>query len=268
MKIKKNKQIPVKFIAIHKNNKNLLFTILLSAALFNCQNANKLAKLGLKNLEQGKKITALKYFEEALDSNKKNPLALYGKGKIMIESSLTLNLGQKLIESSLPKLDKEYVTDAILSLGKSYASTNLYNKAMQILEKAISEGNHAPEIYMDLSFYYIQTLEKNQARNILLKGIQANPKSDRLYITLSSMDLKYFNDHYSAISSLEKAYQIDKTNQDTVKSIAVLYYKVGNAAKAVEYLKILKDLQIDNNEKLNTEKIILQAQSGQWKINQ
>jgi tetratricopeptide (TPR) repeat protein len=247
--------------------KNFFYLILFIVFSSGCHNANSLARQGLKNLEQGKKITALKYFEEALDANKKNPLALYGKGKIMIESSLTVSLGQKLIENSLPRLDKEYKTDAILSLGKSYAATNLYNKAIQILEASLSEGSQAPEIYMDLSFYYLQTLEKSQAKNILLKGIQVNPKSDRLYVSLSNLDLKHFHDIYAAIQSLEKACQIDKTNQETVKSIAILYYKTGNRIKSVEYLKILKDLQNDNNDKLNTEKTIIQAQSGQWQIN-
>jgi lipopolysaccharide biosynthesis regulator YciM len=237
------------------------------SALPGCHNSNSLARQGLKNLEQGKKITALKFFEEALDANKKNPLALYGKGKIMTESTLTMSLGQKLIESALPKLDSEYKTDAILSLGKSYAATNLYSRAIKVMENSLAEGTHDPEIYIDLSFYNLQILEKNQARNVLLKGLQANPKSVRLYITLSNLDLKYFHDNYSALQSLEKAWQIEKNNQDVVKSIAVLYYKTGDVVKTVEFLKILKDLQTDNADKLNTEKWILQAQSRQWQIN-
>jgi len=243
------------------------FVLLAIIALADCHNSNSLAIQGLKFLDQGKKITALKYFEEALDANKKNPLALYGKGKIMIESSLTMSLGQKLIESSLPKLDKKYKTDAVLSLGKSYAATNLYGRAIKVLEESLAEGNQDVDLYLDLSFYHLQNLEKNPARNILVKGLAANPKSMRLYLAQANLDQKYFHDNYGAIQTLEKAFQMDKTSKEAAKSLAVLYYKIGNPPKAVDYLKILKDLQTDNAEKLNTEKWILQAQSRQWQIN-
>ena len=246
--------------------KKTIAVFFLTAFFFSCHNANSLAKQGLKNLEQGKKITALKFFEQALDANKKNPIALYGKGKIMMESNLTISLGQRMVESALPNLDKKYKTDAILSLGRSYAATNVYDQAIKVLAGSIETGNHAPEIYIDLSFYYLQILEKNQARNILVKGLSANPKSTALLSAMANLDIKYFHNYYAAIKSLENAIQIDKTDITNVRKIAELFYKTGRTDKSVEYLKILKDMQTDNNEKLNTEKIILQAQTGQWQI--
>lgn len=235
--------------------------------IVNCQSSNSLAKEGLKYLEQGKKITALKFFEDALNANKKNPIALYGKGKIMTESNLTMGLGQKLIESAIPRLEAPYKIDAVISLGKSYAATNLYNRAIKVLNTSISEGSQSPEIYMDLSFYYLQTLETNQARNSLLKGLAVFPKSVPLYLSLASLDAKYYNNNYASIQSLEKALQIENNNPDILKKIAISYYKLGNIPKTVEFLNLLKNAQRNNDEKLNTEKWITQAQSARWQIN-
>lgn len=240
--------------------------LLLLLLLFNwqCRNANSIAKEGFKNLEQGKKITALRFFEEALDVNKNNPLALYGKGKILIESNLTFNLGQKLIETALPKLDSEYKTDAVMTLAKSYARTNLYDKAIKYLEESIKNGVHVPDMFIDLSFYYMQTLEKTKGRNILLKGLETYPKSISIYIALAQTDLKYYNNYTSAIQTLEKALAVDSTNQEVCKKIAILYYRIRKADKTMEYLKRLRDLQTDESQKAKVDAIILEAKSGKW----
>lgn len=247
--------------------RKLVIVVFYALFLFHCHNANSLAREGLKNLEQGKKITALKFFEEALDANKKNPLALYGKGKIMTESPLTMSLGQKMIESALPKLEPGYKADAVISLGKSYAVSNLYNKAIKILASAIAEGMHEPEIYLDLSFYYGQLLEHAKARSILLSGIQNNPKSAKLLVALANFDLKYQKDIQGAIRSMEKAQQMQPEDKDILKNVAWLYYRSGNNLKAIENLNTLKALQTDNGEKLTTEKWINQIQTGKWQIN-
>ena len=251
----------------NKFNTSPLLYLVICFAFIKCNNANSLAKEGLKHLDQGKKITALKYFEEALDSNKKNPIALYGKGKIMTESSLTMNLGQKLLENSIPKLDPEYKSDAILTLARSYARTNLYDRAIKLIEENISAPSASPDLYIDLSFYYIQTLEKNKGRNILEKGLEANPKSMSLYLALANVDLKYFNNSTSALATLEKAYNIEHDNQDVIRKIARISYNLGNTGKTVEYLERLKVLQSDSSEKAKIDSWIAEAKAGKWQIN-
>ncbi|MDH4200263.1 MAG: tetratricopeptide repeat protein [Spirochaetia bacterium] len=252
---------------IKEIQKYTIFFILGIFLIFSCNNANSLAKEGLKNLDQGKKITALKYFEEALDSNKKNPIALYGKGKIMTESTLTLSLGQKLLENSIPKLGDEYKVDAILTLARSYARTNLYDKAIKLLEESTSAEPAFPDLYIDLSFYYIQTLEKTKARNILAKGLEANPKAVSLYLELANVDIKHFGNHTSALSSLEKAYKLENENQEIINKMALENYILGNIKGTVEYLEKLKSLQSDSAEKSKIDEWIAQAKAGKWQAN-
>jgi len=243
--------------------------IILAIAVYvsGCRNANSLAREGFKYLEQGKKITALKYFEEALDANKKKPLALYGKGKIMTESALTMNLGQKLIESALPKLEKEYKPDAVKSLAKSYAMENLYSKAIKVLENALTDGIHDPGIYLDLSFYTGQILERSKARNILRKGIEMNPDASSLYLALSDIDIKQSRDFALALKSLEKARQLDPENMEILQKTAFVYYNLGNLDKSIEMLNLLKSIQTNSTEKLMIDKWITQVKSRKWQIN-
>jgi tetratricopeptide (TPR) repeat protein len=246
---------------IQKKNIAVIFFLL---SLLNCRNSNFYAKEGIKNLHDGKKITALKFFEEALDSNKKNPLALYGKGKIMLESSLTMTLGQKLVENSLEKLDAEYLSDAYISLAKSFAMTNLYDKAIEILEKGLEKNSSSPDIYRDLAFYYSQTLNYNKAKSVLSKGVEMFPEDADLSLELSNLYIKQFGNWNLGIEIIENSKKKNNNNRELLVKLASLYYRIGNKKLAIENLILLRNLQANENEKKQIDEWIQQAQAGKW----
>jgi len=228
-----------------KNKFYLLFIFFFFIGGMNCKNSDKLAIQGLDFLQEGKKISALRYFDEALDINPNNPYALYGKGKILLESTITFSLGQSMIERSLDHLNPKYKVDAYRSLASSYAFSNLYKKAINTLKQANEKGFQSIEIISDIVQYYISVKDYQTARTILNENLSKYSKENKIYIDLALLEANQFQNLEKAKSILEKSAEINVPTPELYKKLAIICYRLKLRNEAIDYLKKMQVMQND-----------------------
>lgn len=250
----------------HTKTKSILLTILLATQAISCSNAKQLALQGIEAYNEGKKITALRYFEEALKKDPKNPYALYGKGKLMLDSIITVDIGKRMLQKSIQGLPDKYKTDAYYSLAKSFAMSNQYNEALKTLSKLEEQKLMNQESALNMVAYNIQLRKFSKSRQLVEKYIEQFPDSTKLLIMASVIEAKYYGNFSKAIEHLESAATLDPGDPEVVKKSAIIYYKSGNTAKTIENLEKLKTFQTGENEIQKIDTWIELVHKRKWEI--
>ena len=239
-----------------------------------CKNADYYAHEGLKHLQQGHKITALRNFETAYEKDKDNPLALYGKGIILIDSGITIDMGLESLEKAIPGLsDIEYKADAYLKLARGYKGLKKDTKAIHKLEEAIKNKVDDARIYHVLAGLYLnlpvkkEDKKKNFERALTLyqEGVKRFPEDaalNREYGIHLLTDLKL---EIEALQFLEKSNVASANNPVTLKAIMKASYLLKDIKKAQEALKNLLSVIKSEKEKEELIEIQKKIEKRSWK---
>jgi len=223
--------------------------LMVSVFLLNCNSANKLATAGIQSLQEGKKLEALKLFEMALEKNDSNPLALYGSGKILIESTITLDIGQQRLAESIENLSvKEYRLDAAATLANSYARVNSYDKAIEVLEDSVSKKIYSEKLFEELAFYHLQVMNPKKAIETLEKGSFLYPDKTIFYIRIAQIMANNQRNPYQALTKITEGIEAIPDNTLLYKSRSIIYYSLKKYDLAINDIEKIKSLD-PNGEK-------------------
>ncbi len=148
---------------------------------YSCKDSDQLAQEALHHLKSGKSITALALFDQILDEEPENPLALYGRGKILISNSLTINIGKRILKKALFLLDSEEEAKKDIYITLSHVLKA--KESILFLEKAIQrEKKLFPEIYQILAQRYLEKGESQKALDTYEKAIHLYPNHIQLVV--------------------------------------------------------------------------------------
>lgn len=241
----------------------LLILFILQAAA--CQNSEELALKGMEALNEGKKVTALRFFEEALRKDKKQPLSLFGKGKILLDSPYTYRLGQQMIHESLDSLEPPYKETAYLALADSYSRSNQYQRAIEVLKKAEEKKMKSQLICSRQVYYKMQMRQFKSAQKKVDSCLEKFPGNTRLQLLAGVLEAKRRR-YAAAIMILEKAHQGAPDNKEVIKKLAIIHYLKREIPKSVNYLKLLKSKQVAPEQKEKINSWIKQANQKRWEV--
>ena len=210
-----------------------------------------------------KTLTALNLFDQALEIDKDNSLALFGKGKIFVKETLTLNIGREMLFKSIPGLkDKPLRKEAYLLLFK----TSSGQESVKILQKAIMDQLVVdPELFQTLAEYQ---LEKDQIKEAVFtyeSGIKKCPDDITLKKNLGVV-------FASRLKSYREAYLLFKNIvEKTPKDIESLYYlsKISYILKkrkeALEYLDRILQQKVSFSLKNSFEDAKKKIRNYRWR---
>ena len=129
----------------------------------------------LKNRTQG-----IKYLKKSLKINPNNSMVLNYLGYLYIDENINIKMGMKLVEKALQiQPDNPYYLD---SLGWGYYKIGKYEKAVQLLKKALSERknlNMSDDVVIKLHLVrvYIKSNEVPEAKKLLHGILKKFPKN-------------------------------------------------------------------------------------------
>ncbi|KPA15711.1 O-linked N-acetylglucosamine transferase, SPINDLY family [Candidatus Magnetomorum sp. HK-1] len=123
-------------------------------------------------------------------------------------------------------------------LGVKYYKQNLFAKAKEAWEKAISLDPEYMDARAGLGLSYMHTKQFQVAKNILEQGLKHHP--DHIPSLINLALAWHEEDHFGKTSELyEKILKLDNKNQNALYGYGKLLYQTGNYLESINYLKIL-----------------------------
>ena len=246
--------------------KAALFFILLLA--LNCNKAEELAKEGHFHLKNERYISALTLFEQALAEDKENGLALLGKGICLLQSELTLSIGESLIKRSVSRLEEPAdKLNAYMKLSKAMQQSNNKQKAHAYLLKAYADGLSSEEFFIEFarSFYakqdtsgFLQTLEN---------GLKTFPQSETLRYH-SAVALAFYNKDYGKSAERLKQLPSHFFDDSAKRFNQLLIFKKAGIEEEFNILldKMKKEDDVVYKELVNLVERELQRRRPSWEV--
>lgn len=233
---------------LSKTRRLSLFFFLTAILLSSCTQGNRLARRGLDELDQGNNVTALTLFEKSLEKNKKNSLALYGKGMVLLDSEFTRDIGLSMLSQSLEKLpEKAYRTQAYEKLIEINIRRNHKPQVKELLEQAKQENISSPYLVITASRYEKASVAQNLIEQELVKFPDNILLLRELILTLG-VQRKYEE-------ALEKIPKLPSGNEQLFLKVQLTYLK-GDQKKAAEvYQKISQ----------HDPAVLQQIERGRWR---
>ena len=213
--------------------------LLIFSLISQCKDANNMARQGLEYLNDKKTIAALNLFDQALEIDEGNHLALFGKGKIFIREVLTLNIGKEMLTKSITGLeDKSLKKEAYILLSE----VSPKEESIKILQKAILDQS-----VVDATLFH--TLAKSQLKNDQIEeaistyetGINKYPEDHTIYkklgVVLASR-LKNYQEAYTLFKVITKK---SPSDIESLYYLSKISYNLKKRKEAISYLdKILQ----------------------------
>ena len=222
--------------------KSIIALIFIATSFIFCNSAQKDAKIGLNFLEENKRFTAYRFFEKALEENKKEPLALYGKGKIFLLSTETMTMGRELIKESLSKLPDKYFEDAVGSLVNSYSLTKEYKESIKLLQGQIDDDRESASVYRNLIANYIILRKNELARRSLKKALEIYPSSTQIMGIAGIYEKRVRKSNKGALKYFKAVFTTEANNKNNLLHLAIIHNNMRDFKEATDTLIKLKTL--------------------------
>ncbi|RME90614.1 MAG: hypothetical protein D6767_06575 [Candidatus Hydrogenedentota bacterium] len=244
-----------------------MFPLLL---LFSCKNANKIANEGIEYLNAGNYIAALNAFDEALEIDKENVLALYGRARIYAKNSETREMAKRDLEKALPHLKSpEDELQARIVLANIYYQYNQWKKAISVLEDAYQKGRREKRLLLHLSQYYAENRQISKAKEVYEKALQQYASDEDILYSYGLFLAKYLHQYKKAtdylVQSLEKAKEKGVFRYDTVLNLVKLAYLQRQYNQAFALLQELEK-NIPDQEKGKIAELKKKIQTRTWRV--
>jgi len=141
----------------------------------------------------------------------------------------------------LLKRDPENV-DLLYNLGMLYTELSEPEKAVPLLQKCIMISPSHVNAHVALGFAYMRTDNLNAAKECTLKALKLEPDNPYALKNLGGI-LGKENDYLNAFYYLQKSYNINPKDPQTVYGLALTYKSLNDLENAEKYFKVLLDMQ-------------------------
>lgn len=198
-------------------------SLALSALLiFNaCGRSRALAEEGLKSSAEGKQISALEFFDRALKSNAKEPLALYGKGMLLTEEKITEDIAISMLSQAIgePGLKEKFSALARLKLAEIYAGRGDKDEALAQLDKLSGNSKLVGGAGVQrIAATYLKLKDTKHAQESLTAHLEAEPGDEATQLYLVKLYLFVRKDNSAATNECRR-YGLKK--ETTVKPVLI-----------------------------------------------
>jgi tetratricopeptide (TPR) repeat protein len=242
--------------------------ILVLLFFLNCNKAEELAKEGHYHLKNQRYISALTLFEQALSEDRDNGLALLGKGICLLQSPLTLSIGESLIKRSISRLEEpgDKLT-GYMKLSEAMDQTNNTQKAHAYLLKAYAEGLSSEVFFIEFARSFYSKKDTSGFLQTLENGLKTFPDSAELKYR-SAVALAFYSKDY--IKSAERIKEVpgDFFNASSKRYNQLQIFKKAGLEKEfnilLDKLKIEEDIASEELAKLV--EIELQRRRPAWEV--
>jgi len=246
----------------------ILFIFYLTIISFSCNRGDKFAKEGIAFLEQKKGVEALRSFEKALAKEKTNALALYGRGLILIQRSITAQIGFQNLKTALKSIkEKKYREKAFLAIANYQFEISDFNKAIQILENTLKvEKIKTPAVYNNLANYYARKNNRTKALETFNKAIKQFPQNADTYYNFALLMASKFKNIKKAYSLFIEADKYKPKQKDIVLNLVKASYLLNNKKQALSHLSSIEEFFTSEKSKKKYQKLKKLISSGKWKV--
>ena len=194
---------------------------------------------------------ALEYYFEAVKNNSNILIVLYYMGKTFFNLRDFANADNYFQK---PFAVKPAYRNSYLGLGRTYGYTRKFNKAFELLNKAIELDGEDYEAPLLAGNFYAAIGEMNQAELLLQKAVELNS----IVETKAFLGAFYFQNgqREKATSFLEEALESHATNQDAYilkihAELAKNYWAKGDLSTAYEHLNHALNYEVKRFQKGN-----------------
>ena len=236
-----------------QSKKLLLSIILCISSTVACNFSHKLAQEGIKHLEKGEEITALTFFEKSLKQEPKQPLALYGKGKLLAQSIITSHVAQDMLKMSLntlSKQDQKYAEDIYIILARLAGGS----KAIKILTDALPLFP-TKKVYLTLGGYYTELKEYKRAYMLYKEKALIQYDNDidlQIAMINSLLSLKLYRKAYNILKNIPES----KRTPPILMSLVEVTYKLRQKKEVLVYIDMILTSPNFNLDKVKKEYLI------------
>ena len=201
-----------------------------------------MARQGLAYLDEKKIVAALNQFDKALEIDENNSFALFGKGKIFVQKTLTLNIGRKMLLRSLPGLeDIALKKEAYLLLSK----TSPAQESIKILQRAILDQSIVgPEFFHALADSQLKDNRVKEAASTYHWGIKRYPDDITLQKKLGILSASRLRNYQEAYSIFKSVIEKAPKDIEALYSLSKISYIFRKREEALEYLDQILEQRI------------------------
>ena len=213
------------------------------ADLINSKGSNSVSffNMGVVHNEIGDPLSAIRYYQRALEINPNYCDALYNLGNTYEQIGYVkeaISSYEKVVE-----LSPRYA-DAYLNLGVIYSSLGQKQKAESFFQKVVAVDPHNSTAYFNLGFIFETKGEFQKAREFYEKTIQFNPKHEEAYYNIGNV-LANLGRNKEAILFYQKAITVNPNHVNAFVNLSVLSFRDKEFQKAIEYLDEARILGYD-----------------------
>ncbi|MCB1199192.1 MAG: hypothetical protein KDK41_01000 [Leptospiraceae bacterium] len=256
---------------IKKNHRDLQFRCFLQTAFIclisallilpACSRSEKISRNGLQLLKQGKTLSALAEFEKALAINENDPLAQYGKGRILARNQVTRQIAEDLIRTALPELNEVDL------------QTGAYEVLLELRIKPVEDKRKIKDLLTE-----IENLRLQSPQFLLAKATLTNDRQTRLKIYNSAREL--YPQDIEIFQTLLKFTAVELKDHKAVKELLAdknlsteenrqnyftAVWLTGDKTKAIEFVNtVLQIPDLPEKEKNLWKKILEETKSGRF----
>ena len=133
------------------------------------------------------------------------------------------------------RLDSTFV-GASLQAAVVADELNAYNEAIENYYRVILLQPTNIEAYTGLSFVYFRLKDYESSINVNLRCIDRNPDAVEPQVNIGKT-LMHIGENVAAVEYLEKAWQLDMTNQELLEQLIAVLREIGEGEKADYYEK-------------------------------
>ncbi len=232
-------------ISVARGSAIALFAAVFLVFLIGCNQADKMAKEGIFYLEQGKDVTALALFEDALEIDSENSIALYGKGQILIQQEVTRHIGKSMLKKAVLHLsDQKQEKNATLLIAK-FSDTK---DRIQILRRMIKRKMDDPDVYLQLANAHSKLQKKKEALTIYMEAIRKYPKDAYLKAELAHFYARSMRNYHKAFEYYKQSSEEQEDNIDCLIGLAKTSYLIGKKSQSIQIIQRILGKEITEDK--------------------
>ena len=244
------------------NTSTLLFIAVVFLFSIGCNQANQMAEEGILQLEQGKSVTALTLFEEALEIDSENSIALYGKGQILIQQEVTRHMGKSMLKKAVLRLSDRKQQKSAAFLLAQFSETK---DGIEILYNMIKRKFNDPDVYLQLAAYQTKLKEKKKALATYLEAIDLYPQQARLKVKLAYFYAANMRNYRKAFEYYKQASDTQEDDIDCLIGFAKTSYLIGKTSESMTIIQKILGQKITKQKANELEIIKKEIKQHRWR---
>ncbi len=209
---------------------------------------DELIEEGRKSLKTKNYYTALDFFRQALEKDKRNSEVHYYLGITygrMQKYDKAIEHLSRVLDSDLAFIHKIH---ARMILGYIYTIREDYDRALELFRSVVNGGIETAQAYAAIGYIMHKMGNVKEALLNLYRAVEIDPKNANAHNSLGFILAEENINLDEALEECKKALSLDPDNPAYLDSIGWVYFKMGKTALAKSYISKALKMAPDNEE--------------------